>query len=962
MNQCNQHFGDSTAYATVEWFLTQLTLTPLDSIFTEDFDNFCKDLNVVRFIDCLREQINEDEYLFTRIEGIARKLDEGNKFQKFPNFSVLLLSIAQKSLLDPSVDVEKTRLYHIGKKLYDHFKNNPNSHHDSCDVALKAGFQLSKLQDTLEWKREFAAFKEQHYEWKREFAAFKEQHYERLTYLRRQYFSADNPATFSNRVVERYKLIYGTSGSKNSDSEFIKLTQGFKNLNPESNFLHPLCLQLPILARSTKSINFADDFAKNLRDGGSDKEFSKSLAEEFRILQWNILVRDLVEEDRSGTSYFYPITDKLNIQGTQNREEILIKFFKEVRLAEYHFRPAEGEIPTEQRDDVSSITLPTLEKEMEECYASFQTLLPKVRSLHPPVHKDLVDSFAKMRKEGNTSNAVLIEDGELSFFSILWLLRYAAGKGDQPTDWASDPDKPLSVCFRPSKDKKNRDEWWTLHNMYKFAEECGLIILLPDTDNPEKCILTRRWRSLITWLKRLNGELNKSEDGQLPIVKNLDYGEAEQLFIQDLAEFLTSPNLKEFLDQVDVFSHVSMTCKDFAEKEFGPLMESLGSLLNVEFAGLNDTILFRCCRAGFIPLEHLFRAYWPCELHLLIQALNWEELRNSYPAPISLGFATIAGKVETDRKSKRDSENLQKVTTDFDHWLVPYRTLFSALGANIALPAVQEASEQIGIEEQKSDFAHQTSNLLDSVWNDQNLKELHFRSKFALWIARIHVSEMWGYHPIDTEEILNEKNVPYWEGDFINKPIVDVLIDLGIWGGITRANKTPKGGRRDNPEAAKLTRYARANLSSGDPQDLISKVRKLLAFEQPGPHNNPPPDWIHTRAFAICFYHGMWQAVYHALWTFVVSDEGKPKREWYLSIRWGDNSVSIYNRGEVKHGEVEKKHGPQDRLFFEIFMQKTDEFCRQQNINEKFVIDGPEPIHSSDTWRLVIRKEKSDEF
>ena len=937
MNQCNQHFGDSTAYATVEWFLIQLTR--LDSIFTEDFDNFCKDLNVVRFIDCLRDQINEDEYLFTRIEGIARELDEGNKFQKFPNFSVLLLSIAQKSLLDPSVDVEQTKLYHIGKKLYDYFKNNPNSHHDSCDVALKAGFQLSKLQDTLKWKREFATFKEQHYE--------------RLTYLRRQYFSADNPATFSNRVVHRYKLIYGTSDSKNSDLEFIELTQKFKNLNPESNFLHPLCLQLPILARSTKSISFADDFAKNLRDGGSDKEFSKSLAEEFRILQWNILVRDLVEEDRSGTSYFYPITDKLNIQGTPNREEILIKFFKEVRLAEYHFRPAEGEIPTEQRDDVSSITLPTLEKEMEECHASFQTLLPEVRSFHPLVHKDLVDSFAKMRKEGNTSNAVLIEDGELSFFSILWLLRYAGGKREQPTDWASNPDKQLSVCFRPSKDKKNRDEWWSLHNMYKFAEECGLIILLPDTDNPEKCILTRRWRSLITWLKRLNGELNKSEDGQLPIVKNLDYGEAEQLFTQNLSKFFTSPNLKEFLDQVDVFSHVSMTCKDFAEKEFGPLMESLGSLLNVEFAGLNDTILFRCCRAGFIPLEHLFRAYWPCELHLLIQALNWEELKNSDLAPISLGFATIAGKVETDRNSKRDSENLQKVTTDFDHWLVPYRTLFSALGANIALPAVQEASEQIGTEDQQMLFAHQTSGLLNTIWRDSKRKELNFRSQFALWLARTQVTDIWGSFNIDPEEKISGVDLPNWKDlEPSTNEVISNLVDLGLWGGLVRAAESPKQGKIDSEwhEAYQLSRYA-WQLIRDDSEEVIKKniekVRDLNLSFQTLPDNldNPLPSWVTTKAFAICFYHGVRQAAYHALSTFVRN--GKKRGPSYLWTEWEAESVSICNLGKTE----KLNRPPKDSEFFEIFKRKV---VGQEDGKRVFEINGPKLVGAE--WKLVIER------
>ncbi|MCY3740529.1 MAG: hypothetical protein OXH00_05870 [Candidatus Poribacteria bacterium] len=933
MTQDNLSFGDSTAHATVEWFLDQLTGS--DSIFTENFDNFCKALNAVRFIDCLREQINKDKYLFTLIEGIAGKLDEGDKFQKYPNLSVLLLSIAQKSLLNLSGVVKQRKLYNIGEKLYDHFKNNPNSPPDACDVALKAGFQLSKFQNNLDWKREFAAFKEQHYE--------------RLTYLRRQYFSTDNPTTFSHRVVERYKLIYGTSGSENSDSEFIKLVQEFEELDPESSFLHPLCLQLPILARSTKSISFADDFAKNLRDGESDKEFSESLAQKFRILQWNILVRDLVEEDRSGTSLFYPITEKPNIQGVPSREEFLIKFFEKTRLVEYHFSPAEGEIPTEQRADVPSIELPILKTAMGECYASFQALLPKVRDFHPLVHKDLVDSFAKMRKEGNTSNAVLIEDGELSFFSMLWLLRYAASEVGQLTVLESNPDTTLTTSFRPRRDK-SRDDWWTTQDMCAFVEECGFIIRLSN----KECILTCRWRSLITWLRRLNRELNKSEDVQLPIVKNLDYSEAEKLFTKNLSEFLTSPALKNTLDKVDVFSHVPMICKDFVEKEFGPLMKSLGSLLDVESAGLDDTILFRCCRAGFIPLEHLFRAYWPCEFHLLIQALNWEESKNSDLAPISLGFATIAGRVETDQNSKGDLENLQKGTTDFDHWLVPYRTLFSALSANLTLSVVKEDSEQIGTRGQQKHFAHQTAGLLDTLWVDPKRNGLNSESQVALWLAKTQITDVWGGFPLNTETHIG-MDFPEWM-DLSKINVIDKLSDLGLHGGVMRASKS---------EIEAFQEFAwdlGAKLRNDEPKAIektFDEVRAKLLFPylsgNPSNPDIPLPEWVTTKAFAICFFHGMRQAAYHALETWIIfKQKGIP----HLRITWDNQSVSIYNRGVVKQEHRNGDIVPKDRYFFNIFMERTNDYCSSRGIDEKFKIDGPKPINTSDDeWRLVIKKE-----
>lgn len=976
---CNLHFGDSTAHGIVAWFLAKLSdakLSDIDKYLSfydsnhanaetlcediqkgrKDLENLCKDLNAVRFIDCLRDQMKDKDKddLFKRILGIAERLNKDEKWKDFPNLIALLFSIVQKR---PDGCVKDTDLYKISEKLYEHFKKKQQDSPEDRDFIFKIGFQLLR-------------FKMNDESWQREFAEFKTLYHTEVSKLRRGYYSVDNPAEYSRRVIVRWTGEYDKRKDNEFNSEFKALAEEFFRLDdPSSAVMHPMSLELPIRERSTEALRIADDFVQKLNDSKKDDKeeaakFNIELANKFRIVQWDILVRNLVEESREEALCFHPITDELDISGSPDLDSFLLEFIRKAREIEKHFTPYDGEIPKKRRDDYNFLAKDPYfhEDEVKNCRKSFEKLLPKVPDYHPDVYEDLVQSFSETWKSGESTNTILIEDGELSFFSLLWLLRSVVSKQEQAIVWTR-PEEKLSVRFRPSE-SDSPNEWWSQCNMYDFAEELGLIIRLTD----ENCVLTRRWRSLVAWLRRLNYSMNRlpeddltEEPAQKLPVKMLDYTDEEKSFLRTLREFFGSEELREKLDlELNVF----IPCKTFAGK-FKVLIELLKPLIEgTSSGGLKDKVLLRCCRAGFIPLEHLFRAYQPYELHLLIQALNWEEstVTGGTQAPISLGFATIAGQVELSPDTTINSGSSEDIATDFRHWLGPYRSFFSALSANIALPAIQEASEQIGIEEQKGDFAHQTSNLLDSVWNDPNLKKLHFRSKFALWVARIHVSEMWGYHPIDTEEILNEKNVPYWEGDFINKPIVDVLIDLGIWGGIIRANKTPKGGRRDNREAAKLTRYARDNLSSGDPQDLISEVRKLLSFNRPDPHDNPPPDWVHTRAFAICFYHGMWQAVYHALWTFVVNDECKLKREWYLSIGWDDNSVSIENRGEVKQGEVEEKHQAKDRLFFEIFMQKTDEFCRQRGINEKFAIYGPEPVDRSDTWRLLISKEKSDEL
>ena len=65
--------------------------------------------------------------------------------------------------------------------------------------------------------------------------------------------------------------------------------------------------------------------------------------------------------------------------------------------------------------------------------------------------------------------------------------------------------------------------------------------------------------------------------------------------------------------------------------------------------------------------------------------------------------------------------------------------------------------------------------------------------------------------------------------------------------------------------AWRLTYYA-GELSSGDAQQILTQVRSSLSFDSP--EDTHLPDWVTTKAFAICFYHAMRQATYHALETF----------------------------------------------------------------------------------------------
>ena len=985
---CNLHFGDSTAHATVEWFLK--SLTEEGWIPSEEL---CKELNVVRFVDCMREQVEENRDLFQSIEDIAAKELEEERHKVFPHFSILLFSIARNFLVNLSKNdlafVKKTSLYRVAEEIYEHFKEQPDSY-ESCESrshVFKTGFQLAYFQEDDKWHRKYAIFKDQHYNELRE--------------LRLHYYSIseNNLIDFSHRFVERLKWT-------GDPQEFDEYEEAFQELNP-------LRMELPIPARSTKASEFAEDFIQSLEDDKSDEVDEESidtkLAKEFRIVQWEVLLRNLVEEDRESENgerklSFYPVTVNYGKPGMPD-EEFLDAFTNKTREAQFLFISSHGEIPTKKRSD-SPQRDPEIEEnvidEVRKCRKSFRTLLPQIPIDYPFVHKDLVSSFEK-RDTGQASNIILVEDGEFSFFSLLWFLRHATAKGEEPTKhWGSDPhfdstqddealvtdkalpesdrdfnpEEKLTVRFRP--DKNNSSEGWSErdHDMYQFAEECGWIILLPES----KCVPTVRWQSLITWLRLHNNNLSSLKNmstykpaltkliEHLP-VKKLNYSRVDEKdFIKKLWEFFSSEDLSKILNNLKV-PGTSMDRVDFAKNELGRLVKGLGSLLAVESsAGLKDRVLLRCSR-GFIPLEHLFRAYQPCELHVLLQALNWEKRSDAEknPTPISIGGATIAGRVESP----------QSDTTTFSNWVVPYRSLFSTLSAGITLPAIQESSEQMGIQTgertQKQHFAHQTSNLLDTIWGDEKRNELKFESKFALWMIRTQVTNIWGGFAINTKlKIYDDddfRGLDNWAGGdwryLNNREIVTELVYLGLQGGIKRALESNTPSIRRNVRQ-KIYKHLQ---SAGDNPERVKEILKgtldSLSFSLP--EDICPPEWVNTKAFAICFYHGVRQAAYHALETYVQSrgEEVEPEKRC-LWIEWSDTDqcVFIYNRGEVdkKTHLHPRRKPPKDREFFDLFVKSANAYSHMHRINEIFKIDGPEPANLDDEWQLVIGKGKSDEF
>ena len=281
--------------------------------------------------------------------------------------------------------------------------------------------------------------------------------------------------------------------------------------------------------------------------------------------------------------------------------------------------------------------------------------------------------------------------------------------------------------------------------------------------------------------------------------------------------------------------------------------------------------------------------------------------------------------------------------------MTPYWSLFSSLSSQFTLPALQEDSKLIGVQtgtrDQRTHFAHQTAGLLDTIWVDRKREELNFASQFALWLARTEVTDLWGAFDIDTTvPIYEEAILSGWEKLDMYQ-IVDELVDLGLRGGIRRSLKAS-----DKPKLVAHAQSFYRNLRLADnnnnleaAKQVFSEVRKSLSFFYLRT-DIPPPEWVTTKAFAMCFYHGLRQATYHALNTSVLMPAVKQEEISCLWIDWNFQSVSIFNRGKVDPEVPPLK----DRGFFDRFEEKT---------NWVFKIDGPKPAADPDTWQMVIEKE-----
>lgn len=703
-------------------------------------DKLCKDITSAPYVDYLREKICDEEFRdIDQIAGIANRARDFDPVDKYPHTIILLLGLGRRYL------TASTELYALGVKSYEHYGALARgARGDSGEeaerwrsIVLETGIQLYRREDNCEGDEKI---------WE---------------YLQLEF-------KFSDSLLERRMQFHLTEDScelyERTKRRWLRFPEKVNRALREGDIeyygaLTPQMLDLPVPYDSADALDIVEEFSKALRghhelDDIRDKQNRAQLAKNLRILQWDIFTRDLLTEQAAGTLSYQSSLDERGLRGFPP-DEFLEKLTKESWEAHCNHVPLHsGILRKRYRREGYQCRAELVSEPLKEYRAGFNLLLNDAAKYNPTSYEDTTESFSDRQHKKIISKAIIVEDGELTFFIFLWLLRQAASLNEDPRVWRENPSAILSAGFRPTK-AKTFNAWCVKEDLASFGQACGLLV----PSDPGDYILTRRWRSFLKWLQRQRKAIRESRaergvKAALPVKKVIarKEGTPEHALALALQEFFGSEELKDYLARAKVFPD-EVSIEEFAQRHVGPLIDIAArhGLLRPPPAApsvpkahdepwpYRDILIFRLSRAGFLPLEHLFRAYQPYELHLLILALSFTQTEmgehKSDPgspgmaglksAPISLAFATIAGALppnvacgmsvnEWELRAECDEKD-RELKLDYvkraRQWLAPYWTLFTALATELSVGKVQKASRQLGVAEILNAFSHEVGKI-----------------------------------------------------------------------------------------------------------------------------------------------------------------------------------------------------------------------------------------------------------
>ena len=496
--------------------------------------------------------------------------------------------------------------------------------------------------------------------------------------------------------------------------------------------LHPLLLDVALVPNLSSSLQLAHEYTEALRLAPTQERTSTGeslnirekirklndhrLAPLLRIIQWEVLTLDRPTPEVNWRLSYQTGTTQKEIDGIISPEFHL-------DLADHSWSVSPDELPPwcELTSPCGFGNAAVFDQDgrFEKSRHQIKEILSNVSERFSWSHRDLVETFRRRRiariDEGQVGvGTLLLEDGELSFFSLLWYLRRLRRLDSKSnwadSNWADDPDRKYQLCFDPSSSSETA---WTDVRLLGFLRLCGL--LGTAKDDPLVVWLTHRWWSLVDWLARRRDLWRTSplprDQADDPVVhgalraerlavKAIDFEEDEERFCESLAAFFASDQLQEFLDtaqglhtgRVPAGSVLGLFRRLFIVlAESGLLKTDRQVPADREVPDVTpwhdeDTLVFRVCRASVLPLACLIRMDQPYPLHLLVLAMNY---RSDHPS--TLTYATIAGRIPVPCNKSTASGDRQK----WFHFVAMYWSFFTGLSSAMALDTFDEQLRRI---------------------------------------------------------------------------------------------------------------------------------------------------------------------------------------------------------------------------------------------------------------------------
>jgi hypothetical protein len=495
------------------------------------------------------------------------------------------------------------------------------------------------------------------------------------------------------------------------------------------------------------------DFPRLFNDKGySFGEYNKVMMEEFRIQQWEIQSRDFMAERRRSYRISYNVATETLIDGKDTGlpgccpPDTIEKMIRISRKCLYDkYSKTCLNIRTRDKKEAGK-------KEIKKKSKQFKLLLKDAHHFNLWGFEDILKTINSEINETKDKmlvfRGITIPDGELTFFSLLWLLRRMRrypGKCDlyKQSEWLEGKSKSKNYCphinFEPCEEAKS-GSWWTPISLSEFALLNGLLICINEGEEDESkrgYLFSERWFIMINWLSRWNEHVsNDKKYSRLPLKElsdgtvgnvNHDYDVRIKKAFRD---FLGSEALRKFLyKRNDDSVNPDIDIGTFGTEHFSKFVECLLPLLEENVNNdvekyikdpdlikaeikqsewpSKDYSLFRLARVQLLPAEFLLRAYQPYQLHLMILALDISErdqnnIQNlttqnkKLLVPSSICFASIAGKIPEEIEFNAINE-IPEESKAFE-WLAPYSMLFSSMSTHFSLKKIRDDYLSMGKE------------------------------------------------------------------------------------------------------------------------------------------------------------------------------------------------------------------------------------------------------------------------